>query len=204
MKLFKWKILLITAVICLLPILLGISLWERLPDTMAIHFNFYGEADGFASKGFVVFGLPVMMTMLQTIGCLTSDFNVRKHNMGSKAEAVSKWVIPFVTVILYVVTLGYALGWNFDVRKVASFIVGVVLVITGNYLPKLDYIKNHKLDPEKAREINRFVGYETVIMGVLFLVSIFLPPEASMVCMVLLIPYAVVGTVYSVMVSKHQ
>ena len=54
MKIFKWKSFIITSIVCLLPILLGISLWTKLPDTMAIHFNIYGDPDNFASKGFVV------------------------------------------------------------------------------------------------------------------------------------------------------
>ena len=41
MKFFKWKIFIITSIVCLLPILLGISLWSKLPDTMAIHFDIY-------------------------------------------------------------------------------------------------------------------------------------------------------------------
>ena len=61
MKFFKWKIFFITSAVCLLPILLGILLWDRLPDIMAIHFNIYGEADNFASKSFVVFGLPIIL-----------------------------------------------------------------------------------------------------------------------------------------------
>ncbi|MBO5727943.1 MAG: DUF1648 domain-containing protein, partial [Oscillospiraceae bacterium] len=39
MKQIKWKSMVITCGICLLSILLGVALWERLPDTMAIHFN---------------------------------------------------------------------------------------------------------------------------------------------------------------------
>lgn len=202
MKGFKWKTLFITTMICLLPILLGISLWDRLPDTMAIHFNLYGEADGFASKWFVVFGLPIIMAMFQAFGCIATDINTRKYNQGAKIEMVSKWIIPFITAFLYVVTLGYALGWNLDVGKVASFAVGVVFLVTGNYMPKLDYIKSYKIEPEKAKKINRFVGYETVIMGVLFLVSIFFPPEAAAVCLVLLIPYAIIGAIYGIMVNK--
>lgn len=65
MKFIKWKSFIVTSFVCLLPILLGIALWENLPDTMAIHFNINNEPDNFASKGFVVFGLPFLMVILQ-------------------------------------------------------------------------------------------------------------------------------------------
>lgn len=202
MKFFKWKTFIITSLVCLLPILFGLSLWNKLPETMAIHFNVYGEADNFASKGFVVFGLPVMMVVLQGVSCLIYDLNSHKHGERKKFENVTKWIIPLITVVLQVITIGYSLGWNIDIRKTVAFIVGVIFLVTGNYLPKFDYVKNFNLETEKARKINRFIGYETVIMGLLFMLSIFLPPISSVVCLFLLIPYAVISVVYGIVKGR--
>lgn len=202
MKFFKWRIFTITSVVCLLPILLGILLWDRLPDVMAIHFNIYGEPDNFASKGFVVFGLPLLMVALQLVCCVISDINAHKYGDRKKFVTVMKWIIPCLTVVLQIVTLGYGLGWDLDIRKVVSLIIGVMFLVIGNYLPKFDRVKNYDLDTEKARKINRFIGYETVIMGLLFLISIFLPPVASIICLVLLIPYAIIAIIYSIKTAR--
>ena len=67
MKFMKWKIFMLTALVCLLPILLGVALWEKLPQNIAIHFNFNNQPDNFAPKGFAVFGLPALMVLLQII-----------------------------------------------------------------------------------------------------------------------------------------
>lgn len=202
MKFFKWRIFIVTGVVCLLPILLGILLWENLPDMIAIHFNIYGEPDNFASKGFVVFGLPLLMVLLQAFCCFVNDLNSHKHGERKKFEAVTKWIIPIMTVVLQVITLGYGLGWNLDIRKAVSLIVGVIFVVTGNYLPKFDRVKNYDVDTDKARKINRFIGYESVVMGILFFISIFLPPIASVVCLVLLIPYAIIAVIYGIIEGK--
>ena len=202
MKKFKWKIFVITSIVCLLPVLLGIYLWDNLPETMAIHFNIYGEPDNFASKGFVVFGLPMLMVVLQGFCCFINDLNAYKYGERKKFETVTKWIIPCMTVVLQIITLGYGLGWNLDIRKAVSLIVGVIFLVIGNYLPKLDYIKNHDVETEKARKINRFIGYETVGMGILFLISIFLPPISSVICLCLLIPYAVIGVVYGISTGR--
>ena len=53
--------LIITSLLTLLPIPLGLLLWNRFPETMAIHWGFTGEADGYASPGFAVFALPLLM-----------------------------------------------------------------------------------------------------------------------------------------------
>ena len=203
MKFFKWKAFIITSVVCLLPILLGISLWTKLPDTMAIHFNIYGDPDNFASKEFVVFGLPVLMVVLQAFSCFINDINSYKHGDRKKFTAVTKWIIPALTVVLQIITLGYGLGWNLDIRKVVSFIVGVIFLVTGNYLPKFDYIKNYDVNTEKARKINRFIGYETVVMGLLFIISVFLPAIWSIICLLLLIPYAIIGVLYGI-ITGHK
>ena len=204
MKFIKWKILLLTCFVCLLPILLGLVLWNQLPDVIAIHFDVYNNPDNFASKGFVVFGLPLLMVPLQCICCFINDLNAHKHGERKKFELVTKWIIPVMTILLQVLTLGYGLGWNADIRKVVSIIVGGIFLVIGNYLPKLDYIKHFDASTEKARKVNRFIGFETVIMGVLFIGSIFFPPVSTIICLGLMIPYAIIAVIYTIIAVKGQ
>ena len=204
MKFIKWKSFIITSVVCLLPILLGMALWESLPDTIAIHFNVSNEPDNFASKGFVVFGLPFLMVLLQFFCCFINDINAHRHGERIKLERATKWIIPVMTIVLQITTFGYSLGWIVDIRKIAAFLVGGIFIVIGNYLPKLDYIKNYDIDTQKARKINRFLGFETVIMGVLMLITIFLPPAATVISLLLMIPYAVIGIVYAIKISKKS
>lgn len=202
MKFIKWRILIISCIVCLLPILLGLSLWNELPGTMAIHFDINNTPDNFASKSFVVFGLPLLMAGLQLFCCFINDINAYKHGERKKFERVTKWIIPVMSIVLQIATFGYGLGWSIEMHRIAALLVGIIFIITGNYLPKLDYIKNYNLEMEKARKINRFIGYESVIMGILFLVSMFLPPIATLVCILLMIPYAIISVIYGIRVAK--
>ncbi len=202
MKFMKWKILMVTCLVCLLPILLGVALWNQLPDEIAIHFDVYNNPDNFASKPFAVFGLPILMALFQCFCCFINDINAAKHGERKKFEMATKWIIPIMSVLLQIVTLGYALGWNIDIRKVAALIVGGVLLLVGNYLPKFDRVKHFDVDAQKARKINRFIGFETVVMGFLFCISIFLPPIATIICLFLLIPYALISIWYGIKVAR--
>ncbi len=204
MKFFKWKIFLKTAAICLAPILLGVILWDKLPETMAIHFDINNNPDNFASKGFVVFALPCLMVLLQAFCCFINDINAKKHGDRPKFEKATKWIIPAMSVILQPVTLLYGLGVQIDIRRVVAVIVAIIFVVIGNYQPKLDYVKNADVDTEKARKINRFIGFEAVVMGVLFFLSIFFPPVATIVCLFLLIPFAVISVSYGIYVGKKK
>ena len=204
MKFFKWKIFLITSAVCLLPILLGLYMWESLPQQIAIHFDINNNPDNFSSKAFAVFGFPIIMILFQGICCFAADISTKNHHIHRKIEHVTKWIIPLMTLILQPTMLFYATGVNLDIRRIACFIVGTMLIVTGNYLPKLDFIKNYNIDSEKARKINRFMGYETVILGVLMLISLFLPPIASVVCLFLLIPFTVISLVYAIVAIRRK
>ena len=49
MKINK-KLLVITTIIILLPIIIGLLFWEQLPETMATHWGTDNEPNGFNSK----------------------------------------------------------------------------------------------------------------------------------------------------------
>lgn len=204
MKFVKWKILFITSALCLLPILLGIAVWNDLPDKVAIHFNFYNEADSFASKGFAVFALPLIMAFFQALCSVMADYNCVKHEESQKIVTVTKWIIPTVTVLLQAVILGYSLGYLVDIRKAAVFIVSAEFLVLGSCIGKLDYIKNYKLDKDKAGKINKFVGFQMVIMGILGVITIFLPPVVSIWWLFLLIPCVLIGIIYGIIVVRKK
>lgn len=202
MKYIKWKSMIITSIICLLSVFVGLSVWNELPDSMAVHFNIHNQPDNFASKEFAVLGLPVMMVVLQVICCIINDVNAYRHGDRRKFENVVKWIIPIMSFILQTLTVGFSLGWNIDVGKSVALMLGVMFIVMGNYMPKFDYVKNMDADIDKARRINRFIGNLTVVMGVLMLVSALLPSHTTIVCLVMLIPYAVICTVYGIVVGK--
>lgn len=200
----KSKMLIITCVVCLFPVLFGVVVWDKLPYSMAIHFDVYNNPDNFASKTLVVFGLPLLMCLLQIVSYVTSDIQRKKYSSYEKIEMFAKWIIPVMTVILQIITLGYNLGYNIDIRKIAIFLVGSMMILTGNFLPKLDYVKNFDIDTDKAIKINKFVGIETVIMGVLFIISIFFKPLTTTFILLMLIPYSIIALVYSMIIIKKR
>ena len=205
MRYFKWKIFAVTAIVCLLPIFFGVAVWEELPEKVAVHFDMYGVADDFASKEVAVFGIPMAMIVFQWICCLASDINSVRYGDKKQIVTVTKWIIPCLSVVLQTVTLGYAVGWQIDMRKTVAVIVGVLLIVVGFCMPKYDYIRRHPtIDTEKAKKINRFVGYETVILGLMFVLSVFLPPESTVACLFMLIPFAVISAVYGVVTARKK
>ncbi len=58
------KTLIITSIVTILPMLIGVICWNRLPDVMATHFGLNNEANGFSSKALDVFGLTAFLLAL--------------------------------------------------------------------------------------------------------------------------------------------
>ena len=121
---------------------------------------------------------------------------------GKRIENVTRWIIPVVSVVLYLATIGYAMNWNINIRQVAVIVVAGAFIATGSCIPKMTHIKNYKIAPEKARKINKFLGNGLVIIGVLFLISAFLPQIYTFICLGLLIPYTIAGIVYGIKVGR--
>lgn len=204
MKFFKWRIFIITSIVCLLPILFGVALWNDLPESMAIHFDINGKPDNFASKEFAVFAIPCLVVLGQAFCCFVNDINAYKHGQMRKFEVVTKWILPVMSIVLQTLTVGFSLGWKFDIRKPVMILVGTILVVVGNYLPKLDYVKNYNLDTYKARKINRFMGFASVIMGLLFMLSIFFDAIVSVIVLVVMFVCVLVCAIYAFVVSKGK
>ena len=71
--------LILTSVITLLPIFIGLLLWRQLPASVATHFGVDNQPDGYCSKAFAVFGLPVMMLFFHLIYIENIAINQRNH-----------------------------------------------------------------------------------------------------------------------------
>ena len=57
----KNKTVILSTLLCLAPILLGLSMYDRLPEMVPTHFNMHGVPDGWSSKPMAVFGMPLFL-----------------------------------------------------------------------------------------------------------------------------------------------
>lgn len=131
------KIIIITTLITLLPILTGLILWNRLPDKIATHWGFDGVANGWSGKTFTVFVLPCFLTLIHlfTVGVTLND--PKKKNIHQKLMAIIFWIVPAVSVIMYVTIYLSALNIAVNVSLIALLLVGVIFIVLGNYMPKV-------------------------------------------------------------------
>ena len=132
----NWKLLLITSIIILLPVVAGLLLWDQLSEQMPTHWNAAGEIDGWGSKAFVIFGLTGFMLAAQWLCVLGTCADPKKQNHPEKVLHLVLWIIPVLTVVLQTMAYAVALGKEVRIEVVTPIMIGLILTIVGNYMPK--------------------------------------------------------------------
>jgi len=88
------KTLVITTIVMLLPVLVGLLLWNKLPDQVPTHFGPSGEPDDWSSKAFAVFGLPLIILALHWVCVLGTCADPKKRNHAEKLQLLVLWICP--------------------------------------------------------------------------------------------------------------
>ena len=175
------KILIITSIMILLPMIAGLVLWNQLPGEIPYHWNAAGEVDGWASKPVAVFVPSAGMLAFQWLCVLVTSTDPKKQNHPEKVQVLVLWLIPLITVFMSALMYVSALGGSVRVEMLMPILLGLLFVVIGNYMPKCkqNYTIGIKIPWTLASEENwnrthRLAGWVWVGGGVVMLLSGFL------------------------------
>ncbi|MDO4810113.1 MAG: SdpI family protein [Eubacteriales bacterium] len=165
-----------TFVVTLMPLFVGLILWNRLPDTIATHFNMNNEPDGWTSKTGTVFGIPVFLCAMQLFCLWATAADPRKKNISEKAFKIVIWIIPACSLIVCLASYGMTLGLSIDLGTIVCLFLGILFIVLGNIMPKNqdNFTFGIKTpwalsDPDNWNFSNRLAGYCFVIGGILII-----------------------------------
>ena len=85
------KTLIIASIVTIMPLFIGLLFWNRLPDVMATHFGMDNEANGWSSKVFAVFGLPLFLVAMEWIMAAVTSQDPRRQNISPKLFTLILW-----------------------------------------------------------------------------------------------------------------
>lgn len=133
--------LILSLLVILLPMGVGLFLWNQLPDQVPIHFGLNGQADNYAGKAFVVFGLPLLMAALQVLLLVVTMADPKGKNIAAKPFGLLLWICPLVSLFCGTMTYAKALALPVDINLVGGLFLGlVILVLTFLRLPALQFV----------------------------------------------------------------
>ena len=187
------KSLFLSVGICLLPILIGVYYFNVLPEQIAVHFNAKGEPDNFVNKTYAIIDIPIFLAIVQVIISLVVDFD----KTPKKGAIIIKGIIPLISVIVQGGLMAYALDNNFNVIQLTIFVIGIVFIILGNYLPKKEFWGKYNFNLfglEKGvneQKVIRAYALHMTFNGVAIFISGFF---SSVVALVLIVIFAITST----------
>lgn len=194
MKKINIKLLILTSIITLLPIITGILLMSKLPEQLPIHFDASGVANSFASKNFVVYGMPFMFVGLNIITIVLTTLDPKRANNKDKIVNIFYWIVPILSNFVINVTYYIGLGHNLNITIGILVFVGLTFVIIGNYMPKIK--QNTTIGIKTSWTLNneevwfkthRVAGKIWFFGGILMMFIGFIPAKYIFVPMIVLI-----------------
>lgn len=117
------KLILITSIITILPVFVGLILWNKLPEQIPTHFDASGEPNGYSGRAFAVFG-PYLICLFAHLFCAFGTLaDPRKQAIGQKMYALVLWICPVVSLFCAIWIYGYTFGVDFLTSPKAVIII---------------------------------------------------------------------------------
>ena len=202
------KLTVITTILTLLPIILGAALYNQLPDTVVTHWGFNNEPNGWSPKWMACFGIPLIMAAINFVLSVVTDKEDTAVRTSKTVMSIVRWTVPVLSMLLVPMMLFSALGVPFDVEKIASAIVGLLLIVIGNYLPKCRRNKYVGIrlpwtleSDENWDKTHRLGGYVWMLGGLIMAIAPWIgKPQITLIVLLVII---LIPTVYSFILHRR-
>jgi uncharacterized membrane protein len=205
------KTLWIAAVLVLVAAALSIAFYDRLPDPVPTHFDLKGIPNGFTPKPFGAFVFPLMIAITGLVLSVLPTISPRGYTLEGFArvfEIVAITILAAVFVI-GVVALLQALGWRPPIDRVVLPLIGVILIVLGNFMGKVR--RNFFIgirtpwtlaDEEVWYRTHRLGGPLFVLAGIVLMIAPFFGAGSALVVPVVLIA-ALIPVIYSYLIYRR-
>ena len=201
--------------ISLLPVLVTVFVFGRLPEEIPMHWNIQGEIDAWYPKFPWAFMLPVTCIAITIMATVLPKIDPKKENyerFKPQYFFIRLMLVVFLA-ILQMVTLSISMGATFiKVDTIVKLMIGILFIVLGNLMPKFkqNYFVGIKTPWTLANETvwaksHRHGGFVWFIIGFLMCILAFLPGTGSAVVYFALVLFAAFEPIlYSWIQFKRQ
>ena len=135
MKDYKGQIIL-SSLMTLSPILIGLLLWNRLPEQIVTHWDMKGTPDGSMGKALAVFLPPVLCLILHLFCAFITTRDSENKRQNRKIVSLCLWITPVIVLLTSCWVFAFALGTEFNLTMMLFAVIGIAFILIGNYMPK--------------------------------------------------------------------
>ncbi|MCE5322832.1 SdpI family protein [bacterium] len=196
------------AYILFIMLVLTVVGWINIPDGQRIvtHWNIKGQPDAYSSKAVGLLGLPVVTLVLTGIFVLLA----RIERLSFVKTII--WIAAMMPlVVLQGLTVWVTLGRKADVSAILWGTFGLLLIVIGNYFPKLrqNRISGIRTPWTLSSELSwnkthRIGGKLTVLYGLLILLCAFFLDSVALLYVIIAagLPWVLFLFIYSYVIWK--
>lgn len=187
---------LLSSLLVLLPIPVGLLLWDK----------------GASAMPFGVFVPPLTFLAAHWLCVWVTSLDPKNQGRNRKPLGMMLWILPIASNLSSALLFAQILGLALSGVRIMLAALGLMFLVIGNYLPKCR--QNHTIgikvpwtfaSEENWNATHRFGGRVWMIGGLVILLSAFLPGEAGILVLVTaVIVLAVIPIVYSWLYYRKQ
>ena len=132
----KGRLLLaVTLVACALPVIVGVRLWEEIPEIVPTGLIGADGKDDSLPRAAVVFGLPGLMCLLDLLAHIQLLANQRRMTVPKPhVRLVGRWGFPIISVLFCGGMTLQSAGRAWDLSFVAPCALGLLLLLLGSHM----------------------------------------------------------------------
>jgi len=199
--------------IIIISFVLGIYLYPMMPDKVASHWNMAGEVNGYMSKFWGLFLLPIMAFFMAGLFLILPKIDPIAKNFDTFRESYNKLIVSIILFLVYVhgLTVVWNLGIKFDLTRFMLPSLGVFFIVLGN---SLSHVKRNwfvgirtpwTLSSDTVWEKTHRLGARLFEMsGILVLFGIFVPEAAFWILIISVILSTITTILYSYLLYKKE
>jgi uncharacterized membrane protein len=168
--------------------------------------------DGYAGKVFGVFGLRLILAAIQWL-CVAGSLKMdpKAENLEGKVFSLVLRIAPVLSIVMHALVYCTALGMNMNVQIILPLLIGLLMVIIGNWLPKCkqSWTLGIKLpwtlaDEENWNRTHRFAGPVWVVCGMVVMLCALLGGSFLWLMAAAVVAAVAVPAVYSWLLFKGR
>ena len=206
--------IIISALLIIVISLAGLLLWNNFPDQMASHWNEQDQVDGYMSKFWGVFMVPLLMAGLTLLFLAIPHIDPLKKNIADFRGVFNIFIVLFNVFMAFIhaLTLAWNLGHTgFRMSIVMLPAMGLLFIFIGILIRKakrnffIGIRTPWTLSSDRVWDETHRLGSKLFIAaGVVTFIGILFPDQAFILLMVSVIAASLISVLYSYLVWRRE
>jgi uncharacterized membrane protein len=206
----KW----IPLLIVIAAVIASAVVYPRLPETMPTHFDMSGQPNGWSSRLFGAWIVPLFLILMWGLVRVLPAIDPRGSNYAKFGGAFEGMIVSIMLFLLalHIVMLRAALGYPVAMQRVVPIGVGVLLAVIGNLLPRarpnwfIGIRTPWTLSSDRVWEkTHRFGGHVFVVGGILIVLAALVTEQWAHIVLVTVVLLSTAAVfIYSYVEWKHE